>query len=364
MHRRPDSRITLSWTSLDNGPLMTRDRGVRIRSHGIALVAVAALVVVSTAASATVTGTARSDTLRGTAKSDKIDGRGDNDRLFGRAGNDVLVGGPGGDLLDGGPGADTLRCGPGSDIAQASPGDRIARDCETVRGLPTVSIGDATIAEGNSQQTLSFPVTLSRAIGFPVTVRYATADGTAVAPTDYAAASGVARIAAGSTTTTIAVTVVGDADVEPDEVLTVTLANAVNAIIADASASGTLRNDDQPRPRAGRYSGMTSQGGVIEFDVLSDLSGVANLGATVDIECPSINFQANDLFIGFDGAVPLTPGSWHFEATLPLNEEGVTGTFSVTGTIAAPGAASGNMRLDLDFSGIRCTTNNVPWSAR
>lgn len=335
-----------------------------IRARGVALAAVTALVVASTAGAATVTGTPRNDTLRGTAKGDKIDGRGGNDRLFGRAGNDLLLGGPGSDLLDGGPGNDTLRCGAGPDIAQASPGDRIGRDCETVRGLPTLSIGDTEIAEGGSPQTMTFTVTLSRPIGFPVTVRYSTADGTATAPSDYVAVSGVATIAAGSTTTAVSVAVNGDAVVEPNETLTVTLADAVNATIADGSASGTLRNDDQPRPRAGRYSGTTSQSGVIQFDVAPDLTAVSNLGATVDIECPSINFQANDLFIGFDGSVPVTPGTWHFEVTLPLNEEGVTGSFSVTGNLAAPGSASGNMRLDLDFSGTRCTTNNVPWSAR
>jgi hypothetical protein len=337
---------------------------MRIRSRGVALAVVTALVVASTAAAATVTGTARNDTLRGTAKADKIDGRGGNDRLFGRGGNDLLIGGAGGDLLDGGAGNDTLRCGAGLDIAQARPGDRIGRDCETVRGLPTVSIGDATMSEGSSQQVLNFPVTLSAPIAFPVTVRYSTADGTATAPSDYVSASGLALIAAGSTTTTIPVTVNGDGDVEPDEALAVTLAEAVNATIADASGSGTLRNDDQPKPRAGRYSGTTSQGGVIQFDVSSDLTRVSDLEATVDIECPAINFQANDLFIGFAGSVPLTSGTWHFEVTLPLNQDGVTGSFSVTGNLAAPGSASGNMRLDLDFSGVRCTTNNVPWSAR
>jgi RTX calcium-binding nonapeptide repeat (4 copies)/Calx-beta domain len=337
---------------------------MRIRVRGVALGVIAALVVASAAAAATVTGTARNDTLRGTAKNDKIDGRGGNDRLFGRAGHDVLIGAAGNDLLNGGAGNDTLRCGAGSDVAEARPGDRVGRDCETVRGLPALSIGDATAAEGSAPQTLPFTVTLSTPIAFPVTVRYTTGDGTATAPSDYVPSTGVATIAAGATTTTILVAVNGDMAVEPDETLTVTLSDAVNATIADGSASATLRNDDQQRPRSGRYTGTTSQGGVIQFDVPPDLSSISDLTATVDIECPSANFQANDLLIGFEGSAPLTQGTWHFEVNLPINDSGVTGTFSVTGNLGPPGVASGNMRLDLDFSGIRCTTNNVPWSAR
>jgi hypothetical protein len=337
---------------------------MRIRVRAVAPAVIAALVVVSASGAATVTGTARNDTLRGTAKSDKIDGRGGNDRLFGRAGNDVLIGASGNDLLDGGPGKDTFRCGPGSDVAQARPGDRVGRDCETVRGLPTLSIEDAAVAEGSSPQTLAFTITLSGPIAFPVTVRYATSDGTATSPSDYVAGSGLATVAPGSTTTTIPVAVNGDENVEPDEAFTVTLSDAVNATLGDASAAGTVRNDDQPRPRAGRYAGTTSQGGVIEFDVSPDLRWVSDLRATVDIECPSINFQLNDLFIGFDGSTPVASGSWRFEVTIPLSEGDVTGSFAVSGNLAAPGVASGNMRLDLDVAGTRCTTNNVPWNAR
>ena len=60
-----------------------------------------------------------------------------------------------------------------------------------IQGRPSVSVGDASVTEGNAGTTpLSFPVTLSAASTQPVSVTYATADGTATAPSDYAAASG------------------------------------------------------------------------------------------------------------------------------------------------------------------------------
>ena len=56
----------------------------------------------------------------------------------------------------------------------------------------SLSIGDAEVAEGNSGTTpASFAVTLSTPQPVPVTVHYATADGTALASNDYAAASGI-----------------------------------------------------------------------------------------------------------------------------------------------------------------------------
>jgi len=58
--------------------------------------------------------------------------------------------------------------------------------------------------------TASFTVTLSQASTKAVTVTYATANGTAVAGTDYVAASGVLTFNPGQTSQTINVTVLGN----------------------------------------------------------------------------------------------------------------------------------------------------------
>src|SRR5262249_32478717 len=160
---------------------------------GLVLAGLLATGVVA-GARAPINGTAKNDVLKGTEKADVINGRAGNDKLFGYAGNDVLNGGPGNDTLVGGTGADKLNCGKGNDIAIADLTDVISADCEKVLGLPPpaqMSVGDASIAEGNSgSQTLAFPVTLAAASPYTVTVSYATADGTAGAGTDYVAANG------------------------------------------------------------------------------------------------------------------------------------------------------------------------------
>jgi hypothetical protein len=110
---------------------------------------------------------------------------------------------------------------------------------------PTVTIGDASVTEGNSGTiSLSFVVSLSVIYDAAVTVSYATQNGSATAGSDYAAAAGTLTFAPGDTSETIAVVVNGDRLVELDETFLVRLSNSVNARLADDQGSGVIQNDD------------------------------------------------------------------------------------------------------------------------
>lgn len=113
--------------------------------------------------------------------------------------------------------------------------------------LPVLSIDDATAPEGQSgTRNLELTVRLQPASASPVTVGYATSDGTAKAGRDYTARSGTLVFAPGQTTRTIAVPVLGDTTAEDDETFTVTLSGASGATLGRASARGTIVNDDEP----------------------------------------------------------------------------------------------------------------------
>jgi len=114
-----------------------------------------------------------------------------------------------------------------------------------------ISIGDVSQAEGNSGQTaFRFTVSLDQAQQAPVSVDFATADGTATAPADYTATNGTVSFAPGETSKTITVQVNGDTTKEANETFTVNLANATgNATIADGRALGTILNDDRKRAK-------------------------------------------------------------------------------------------------------------------
>ena len=112
-----------------------------------------------------------------------------------------------------------------------------------------LSIDSPSVAEGaaGATPTLRFTVSLSSAIASQVTVGYADAGtGTATSGTDYdALAAGTLTFAVGETSKSIDISVIGDAAVEPDETVVVTLSNAVNAALAVTTGTGTITNDDQ-----------------------------------------------------------------------------------------------------------------------
>ena len=113
--------------------------------------------------------------------------------------------------------------------------------------LPSLSINDVSVTEGNSGTTsATLTVSLSAASGQVVTVNYATANGSAVAPTDYTSAAGTLTFAPGVTTGIITIPVNGDTTPEADETFTVNLSGATNATVSDASGTVTIVNDDQP----------------------------------------------------------------------------------------------------------------------
>ncbi len=111
--------------------------------------------------------------------------------------------------------------------------------------IPTLAINDVTVTEGNSgTANANFAVTLSGAIDKIVTVRYATADGTATQPSDYTSASGTLTFFPGETSKTITVPVIGDSLDEVNETFTVVLSAPTNASIADTTGIGTITDDD------------------------------------------------------------------------------------------------------------------------
>ncbi len=114
--------------------------------------------------------------------------------------------------------------------------------------LPTVSVGTASIAEGNAGTVvLNAPVTLSAASGAEVTVKYSTGGGTATAGSDYVGVTnGTVTIPAGQTTANAPVTVNGDtADEAASETFDVTLSQPVGATVATATATQTITDDDE-----------------------------------------------------------------------------------------------------------------------
>jgi autotransporter-associated beta strand protein len=109
--------------------------------------------------------------------------------------------------------------------------------------LASVTISNVSLAEGNAGTAMArFTVSLPSAATNAVAVRWSTADASALAPSDYVAASGTLTFAPGETSKTIEVMVNGDTLHEIDETFTVVLANG-------RVGTARITNDDAVMPR-------------------------------------------------------------------------------------------------------------------
>ena len=110
---------------------------------------------------------------------------------------------------------------------------------------PAVEVpGDVSVTEG-AGVTAPLAVGLSAAAGRTATVDWATADESAVAGSDYTAASGTLTFDPGVTSMTITVAILDDGVPEPQESLDVILSNAASATLpAHATVAVTIGNDD------------------------------------------------------------------------------------------------------------------------
>ncbi|MDP4625328.1 MAG: glycoside hydrolase family 9 protein [Akkermansiaceae bacterium] len=152
-------------------------------------------------------------------------------------------------------------------------------DLAPAANIPALSIADHSAPEGNTSNERVFNVSLSSVANTAVTVDWATEDVTALADQDYTTASGSLTFAAGELTKNIAVTILGDAQEEPNETFHIVLNNANGAPINKATAIGTLVNDDFA-------PGLSITGGsVIEGDPGNNL----DLTFTVTLSPPAEN---------------------------------------------------------------------------
>jgi hypothetical protein len=108
-----------------------------------------------------------------------------------------------------------------------------------------LSVADASVVEGDRGTTpLAFPVSLSRPLSRPLTVCATALPVTAWPVVDFDPYLGCQVIRAGETATTFTIKVRGDRLREPDEKLALVIAGLANVRLTDATATGTIVNDD------------------------------------------------------------------------------------------------------------------------
>ncbi|MDA1191504.1 MAG: Ig-like domain-containing protein, partial [Candidatus Poribacteria bacterium] len=186
----------------------------------------------------------------------------------------------------------------------------------------SLSVSDETVTEGNSgATTATFTVTLSGASGSTVTVGYATSDGSATAGDDYVSVSGSLSFAAGETSKTFTVTVLGDALNEPTETFTATLSNATNASISDATGIGTITNDDgAPTLSIADATATEGDSGNVAVTLTVTLSAASGQSVTVAYATADGTATSGSDYVAASGA--LTFGANETTATITVEVSG------------------------------------------
>ncbi|MBL3600923.1 MAG: aggregation factor core protein MAFp3, isoform C, partial [gamma proteobacterium endosymbiont of Lamellibrachia anaximandri] len=122
----------------------------------------------------------------------------------------------------------------------------IADDDTRNAGTLALSTATESVAE-NAAGGITLTVSRTGGTDGPVSVDYATANGTAASPGDYTATSGTLNFLHGETSKTIPLTLTNDTTWEPSEEFTVTLGNVVDATLGTQTSTTVTITDDDTR---------------------------------------------------------------------------------------------------------------------
>jgi hypothetical protein len=202
---------------------------------------------------------------------------------------------------------------------------------------PVLSIGDASVAEGETgATTTAFSMALSAPSGRAVSVTAATADGTATAGSDYVPGTWSIVFPPGDTAATLKVAVLGDRVWEGDETFSVVLASPVNATLTGTPGVGTILDDDP--------QGLS----IADVDVVEPVSGTLNALFTVTLSPTS----ASTVTVGYaTTALSATPGSDYDDASGTLTFDPGVSTRPLTVAILADAVAEPAETFRVDLSG-------------
>src|SRR6185503_6945337 len=186
---------------------------------------------------------------------------------------------------------------------------------------PMLSLTDVTVTEGNSSMSNAvFTVSLSAPSALPVTVNYTTADGTAVAGSDYVSTNGLLTFAPGTTNQTITVAVLGDTLSESNELFVVNLSTPTNATLGDSQGVGTINNDD-PVVAIGISDVALVEGnsGTTNAVFTVSLSAASGLPVTVNYVTANGTALAGTDYVSTNGLLSFAPGTTSQSVTVRVN---------------------------------------------
>jgi hypothetical protein len=179
---------------------------------------------------------------------------------------------------------------------------------------PVVSVSGANALEGDDGSTeIVFYVGVSPTAAGELTLDYATADASALAGSDYEAASGSLVIPAHGTSGEIRVRVLGDTEIEDNETFALELSlDSELATLFVERATGTILDDDAPlgppRLRVNDGSLLEGDSGVSELSFSITLSYASEHDVSFDYETADVSAIAGNDYEAASGSWVIPAG--------------------------------------------------------
>ena len=208
------------------------------------------------------------------------------------------------------------------EVRLANPQDAVLGSVDAVQvtivdddPLPEIEAEGVVVNE--SEGVAYITVRLSEASGQEVTVDYSAANGSALAGSDFSAATGQLIFAPGETVKTIAINLVDDAQIESRENFSVNFSNVSNATLQQESVTVDVLDDDAPVP-AIFMSDMTVDEGAGTVTMLVHRSGDLSVESSVAYSTIDDSALAGTHYAAASGRITFAAGSATQEITINI----------------------------------------------
>jgi hypothetical protein len=189
--------------------------------------------------------------------------------------------------------------------------------------------------------TATITVTRTGGSNVPVSVSYATSNGTATAGSDYTAASGTLTFAAGETSKTFTVPIANDAAVEGNETINLTLTNPAGGATLGSPNTAVLTIQDEDAAQPGVLQFSTSAYSVNENQGTATITVTRTEGSNVAV---SVGYATSNGTATAGGDYTAVSGTLNFAAgetsktfTVPItNDSAVENDETVNLTLSSP----------------------------
>jgi glucose/arabinose dehydrogenase len=206
----------------------------------------------------------------------------------------------------------------------------------------TLQFGNPTYTVNENGGTATITVTRTNGSDGPVSINYATSNGTATAGSDYTATSGTLTFAAGETSKTFTVPITNDTLFEGNETVNLTLSSPTGGATLGGQATAvlTIQDDDAaPQPgtlqfNAGSYS-LAENGGSLTVTV-TRTGGTAG-AVSVHYATSDGTATAGSDYTAASGTLTFAAGEASKTFTVPvLDDTAAEGSETVTLTLSSP----------------------------